>query len=359
MSATPPVVLIRGGDEVLVREHVSATVERLVADGDPAMMVDDLMLPARETGLTDGVDELAEAVGTAISAASTPPFLTERRVVVLRGCGLLRTKDDVASLVTYLENPLPTTSLLLVWDLPHGATGRRSTAPKSLVEAVSACGGVVDDIDPGRKVAEWVRARLGAEPFRFDAAAVDLMVRGVGDDPDVLIGYLTAIRGRHQPGERISVEDVEPLLVEEGGIPPWDLTDAIEAGDPALAVHALQRMLGPGDRHPLQVMATLSSYVTNLLALDGSGVTSAEQARALLGGSPYVAKKALAQATRLGSDRIAELVRLVAEADLDLRGRRRLPDYLVIEILVARMASRSAAIRGRRTPAAAGASQRR
>ncbi len=251
MSATPPVVVIRGADEVLVRELVSSTVARLVGDGDHAMMVDDLMLPTRETTLGDEVPEVADVVGAAISAASTPPFLTERRVVVVRGCALLSTKEDVASLVQYLADPLPTTSLLLVWDLPHGSkVTRRSAPPKSLLEAVEACGGMVDDVDPAKKVAEWVKTRLGAEAIRFDAGAEDLLIRRVGDNPEVLVGYLTAIRGRYQPGDRVTAADLEPLLVEEGGVPPWDLTDAIEAGDPALAVHALQRMLGPGAPPP-------------------------------------------------------------------------------------------------------------
>lgn len=359
MSTTPPVVLIRGGEAVLVREHVSATVDRLVADGDHAMMVDDLVLPLPSTLLSDKGEELAEVVGAVVSAASTPPFLTDRRVVVVRGCGLLSTKEDVAALVRYLDDPLPTTSLLLVWDLPHGATVRRSNPPKSLLEAVAACGGVVDEVTPSRKTAEWVRDRLKAEQFRFDAGAVDLVTRRVGDDPDVLIGYLTAVRGNFAAGDRISAEDLEPLLVDEGGIPPWDLTDAIQEGDPRRAVNALQRMLGPGDRHPLQVMATLTTYVTNLLALDGAGVTSADQAAKVLGGSAWVAKKAFTQSKRLGSERIADLVQLVAAADLDLRGRGRLPDYLVMEILVARMASRSAATRRPGSPVAAGGSRRR
>jgi len=359
LSATPPVLLIRGAEEVVVREHVSATLDRLVGDGDRSMMVDDLMLPGRVTPSEDGAPEVADVVGSAISAASTPPFLSERRVVVLRGCALLGTKEAVAPLVQYLGDPLLTTSLLLVWDLPHESQAKRSAPPKSLMEAVSACGGVVEDVGPPKKTAEWVRTRLEAEAIRFDAGAVDLLVRRVGDDPEVLIGFLTTIRGLHKPGDRLSAADLEDLVVEEGGIPPWDLTDAIEGGDPALAVHALQRMLGPGARHPLQVMAILTGYVANLLALDGSSVTSADQARSVLGGSPFVAQKAFAQSRRLGSDRVAELVRLVAEADLDLRGRRRIPENLIMEILVARMASRSAATRRRSTAAGAGRARRR
>jgi DNA polymerase-3 subunit delta len=75
-----------------------------------------------------------------------------------------------------------------------------------------------------------------------------------------------------------------------------------------------------------------------MLRLDGSGVTSAEQAAELLGiKSAFPAKKALAQANRLGSARIARAVELLAEADLDLRGTTGLPGELVVEVLVARL----------------------
>jgi DNA polymerase-3 subunit delta len=55
-------------------------------------------------------------------------------------------------------------------------------------------------------------------------------------------------------------------------------------------------------------------------------------------GSTFPAKKALTQARRLGSLGVAEAIRLLAEADLDLRGFERVwPDELVLEVLVARL----------------------
>lgn len=347
-STPPPVVIVRGGDEVVVREYVAGLVDRIVGDGDHAMMVDDVSLPPPSSAGDRGDEvELADAVGAAISSAATPPFLTDRRVVVVRHCALLSRKDDVASIVTYLNDPMPTTSLVLVWNLPPDSRLRRTSPPKSLLDAVASCGGVVEEVDPGKKVADWVTDRLKREPYTFDKDAVDLIVRRVGENPDTLIGFLMNIRGNFTEGDRIGAADLEMHLVDQGGVPPWIITDAIEAGDPTLAVLAAQRMLGPGDRHPLQVLASLSTYVGNMLALDGLQL-GADQAVKVLGGSPYVAKKALAQGRRLGSERLADLVRLVAEADLDLRGRRRLPEQLVVEVLVARMASRSASAGRRR-----------
>ena len=53
---------------------------------------------------------MVEAV---VNAASTPPFMTERRVVVLREVGLLKAAD-LEPLVRSLGDLLPTTELVLV-----------------------------------------------------------------------------------------------------------------------------------------------------------------------------------------------------------------------------------------------------
>ena len=75
-----------------------------------------------------------------------------------------------------------------------------------------------------------------------------------------------------------------------------------------------------------------------MLRLDGSGVNSPEQAAEVLGiKSSFPAKKALGQANRLGTARIARAMQLLSEADLDLRGSTGLSGELVVEVLVARL----------------------
>ena len=154
---------------------------------------------------------------------------------------------------------------------------------------------------------------------------------------------------------RVSPAELEPFLGEEGGAPPWELTDALDAGDAARAVQAARRLLGAGGRHPFQLLATLHKHYASMLRLDGSGVTDPDAAAALVGMAPYPARKVLTQAARLGSERVARAVSLVADADHDLRGVVDWPDGLVIEVLVARLAQlsrgRVAAPAGTRRPA--------
>ena len=71
-------------------------------------------------------------------------------------------------------------------------------------------------------------------------------------------------------------------------------------------------------------------------------------------GSTFPAKKALARRAGSGHDRIVRAIDLLAEADLDLRGGKAWPDELVIEVLVARLATCPADRPVERLDAAAG-----
>jgi DNA polymerase III delta subunit len=121
-------------------------------------------------------------------------------------------------------------------------------------------------------------------------------------------------------------------------VPPWDLTDAIDSGSIAGALSSLRRMLDAGGRHPTEVIGVLHRHYSNMLALDGiTQLDSAEAAQLLGVRSPFVAKKAMEQGRRLGTERIAQAINLLADADLDVKGRTALPSDLVLEVLVARL----------------------
>jgi DNA polymerase-3 subunit delta len=322
-----PVHLVRGDDEVILRDAAHDLVHALLGDLDAGLALEEVgaerFRPA--TGVEAGVAPLVEA-------AQTPPFLTDRRIVVGRDLDAFTRAEQVAPLVAYLGDPLPTTSLVLVW-----GAGR---IPKSVLDAVRASGGQVHDTAPGRKVAAWVDEHVTAAGLRLDRAASEHLVAWVGDDPSRLVGVLGTLVGSFGAGARLGTEDLEPFLGEPGGVPPWELTDALDRGDIPGALAKLHRMVGGGGRHPLQIMATLQGHYARMLNLDGAPVTGEKDAAQMLGmrGSTFPARKALSQARRLGHDRVVEAIDLLATADLDLRGGKAWPDELVLEVLVARLA---------------------
>jgi DNA polymerase-3 subunit delta len=321
-----PVYLLKGDDPVVLRDAVRELVHRLVGEGDASLMVEEVGEAQHRAG-GDGPGDL----GALVAAAQTPPFLTDRRVVVGRDLGDLTKAEHVAPLVAYLADPLPTTVLVLEW-----SAGR---IPKSLVEAVVSAGGAQVDTSPGRKLGDWVDTHLRDAGLHLDAAARSRVTDWLGENASRLMSLIETLSGSFPSGARLGVDDVEPYLGEEGGVPPWELTDAIDAGDIAVALHKLDRVLAGGGRHPLAVMAILHGHYSRMLRLDGADVTGEKDAAALLGmrGSTFPARKALNQARRLGHARVVRAIELLAQADLDLRGMKAWPDDLVMEVLVARL----------------------
>ncbi|MCZ7629056.1 MAG: hypothetical protein M5U19_08325 [Microthrixaceae bacterium] len=163
----------------------------------------------------------------------------------------------------------------------------------------------------------------------------------MGEEVGRLPALLELIAAANPGKDRVGPEEVLPLLGDSGGVPPWDLTDAIDRGETAKSVELLRRMMGAGGRHPLAVMATLQTHYDRMLRLDGSGVRDESAAAALLGmkGSTFPAKKAMAQGARLGHVKLARSIGLLAKADVDLRGATATPPEAVMELLVARLAA--------------------
>jgi DNA polymerase-3 subunit delta len=343
VNLNAPVYLLKGDDEVLLDDAARELVHALVGSGDRTLMVDELDV---EKYTQDNGDL---HIGPLVDAAQTPPFLTERRVVVGRQLGSFTKAEDVAPLVAYLGDPLPTTSLVLVWEkLPKpGAT--KGKQPKALLDALKKAGAEVVDTGAGTGKAKdkWLDEQFKGASVKLDGAARRLVEDRIGEDAGLLVGLLPTLEAVYGPGAKLTGEDVTPYLGVEGGVKPWDLTDAIDKGDVGGALDSLHRMMHGSGQHPLQILASLTNQYVRMLALDGSGVGDERAAAELLGikGSTYPAKKALTQCRKLGSERLAEFVVLLAQADLDLKGAKAWPAELVIEVLVARLASRTRARR--------------
>ena len=328
MTSRPPMpaYLVRGGDQTLVADALRGLLDELVGSGDVGLVVEEMPIDCEAAALVD--------------TAQTPPFLSDRRVVVAREVSRFLTAQ-VAPLVAYLAEPLDTTTLVLV-------SGGGGQLARSLVDAVRRVGHVVDADAPGGKARHgWVAARLKDAPVSLDGRAAAALEEHLGDDLGRLPALLEMLAAAYGPGARLGADDLEPFLGTAGSVAPWELTDAIDRGDTPTALAVLARLLGAGGRHPLVVHATLHTHFARMLRLDGAGVTDEAHAAEVLGmkGSTYPAAKALRQTRRLGSESVARAIWLLADADLDLKGATGWPPELVLEVLVARLSRLSGGAR--------------
>ena len=128
--------LITGDDESLMLTAIGELVKKLVGDGDRTLMVDDF----------NGEEFEMRSV---VDAAQTAPFLTDKRVVLARGVGRFNA-DDVGSLVAYIDDPLPSTELVLVAGggrMAKAVTDAMKRAQATTIEEVGGEGVLVGAYD--------------------------------------------------------------------------------------------------------------------------------------------------------------------------------------------------------------------
>lgn len=339
VNLNAPLYLLKGDDPVLLEDAALELVHALVGGEDRTLVVEELGAERYESDSGD------YQIGPLVDAAQTPPFLTARRVVLGREAGVFAKQDQVAALVEYLADPLDTTSVVLVWEKGPKVGSKLAAVPKKLADAIKKAGGEIVDTGAGqgKSKAVWIDEHLKDASVRLDSQARKLIEERIGEDAGLIVGLLPTLEAVYGKGAKVGAEELEPYLPSQGTVKPWDLTDAIDSGDVPKALDTLTRVLDGGRLHPLVVMASLTNHYGRMLALDGSGVRDEKAAADLLGmkGSTFPAKKALAQSRKLGSDRLAEFTKLLAQADLDLKGAKAWPPELIVEVLVARLASRT------------------
>ena len=171
--------------------------------------------------------------------------------------------------------------------------------PSALDKALKAAG--VPTVSPESERTDTVlktEARRTGIDLTPDAAK--LVTDHLGEDAGRVVELVEILRAAFGPDATLTVDDVEPYLGEAGGVPRYELTNAIDRGDTAGALVSLHRLLNatsprdPRPLHPMQVIATLIPHYQRMLRLDDPSIRSEQDAVAALGGKvkAYPARRA-------------------------------------------------------------------
>jgi DNA polymerase-3 subunit delta len=324
-------ICVVGTDATMVYDAVHNVINLALGELDPSFALQDFT--AKDV-TTSGAESVTPRV---LEALNTPPFLVDRRVVVVRDAQSL-VADEVAALLEWMTDPAPAIVLVL------GVVG---TKAHKLVNVGSRS---------GERVA-FVESKLAEYRVTTDHATAQRIADQVGDDVarvDALARTLQSIYG----SAPLNFSHIEPYLGDAGDVPEWDLTDAIDSGDATKAIVVARRMLDSKGRAGLQIVNMLQRHYLRMARLEGSGVRGADDAAALLGIRGFPATKALQMSQRLGTERISTAVHWITNADIALKGGvsyggkdlntdMDVTELTVIEILVARLAKMTQGARRR------------
>lgn len=346
------IISVIGSDATMVNDAVHNAIAEVLGDLDATMALEDF------TVTETAVDDERPILTAILAALNTPPFLLPRRVIAVRNAQWLPS-SDVAAIAAWAQTPTAGIDLIVGRVGAKRAATRSSKAKndgegaRSLEEVADR---VIDTTVAARAPARlaYVTSTFAQHKVTADARLLNQLSEHFGDDMasvDALARLLASIYGTAP----LTWDHVAAHVGVAGGVPEWDLTNALEAGDASQAIAVARRMLASRSKVGIQIVGMLHRYYARLAQLDGAGELTMAQAAALIDvtfnpqAKFHQVSKFINMAQRLGSDRIADAVHLIASADGDLKGGvtyggRSLDtdedptELIVIEVLVARLA---------------------
>ena len=251
-AAPDPVYLLHGDEEVLKDEAIRALLDASVGTNR------DFNLDVRYAA-----DLTRESFNALVN---TPPMLAERRAVVVRGMeyvGKRKTKlrDELGR---YLENPNPTTVLVLVV-----AAGEELDA-----DITRACTTVNLEPLAADRVPRWLSHHASTLGITLAPEAAELLIHAVGGDLSSLarelekLGSLAAGTGRP-----ITAEDVTSLVGVRRGETIYDLIDAAMERKAARAAQLVEPVLEQAGMSGVKILSLLGTHLV------GTAVARAERDR--------------------------------------------------------------------------------
>jgi len=333
------------GDEIFLYERCRrALIDSMI---DPTL---------REFSLSD-LDLADTNIFQVLDRARTPSLMAPFQVIFVKNLKNLFTrgakKEEFAALKDYFRSPNPQAVLIFVADhlrLPADLR-RMELQDKERYERIRETMGDdcalvelarVDEADAVR----WLLATADNQGMKFDADAARELADALGADMMLIASELEKLMLYASDRGRITLGDVETMVLAAKQRSLYELTDAISARDKPRALALLHGLLNASDGGEDSAIGHLymlaRTFRQMVIILEKNVRDSRAIWQALWQGfrmPPFAAEDLIRQARRYSSRReLTQKLRLIAHADLELRSSP--PDKrLVLERLVMDLAS--------------------
>jgi len=336
----PAYVLV--GDEAFFRKRCrDAILEHLVAPDSRDFSFFDFDLS--ETSLTEILDR-----------ARTPSLMAPFQVFFVRGVKALfgrgSNEEKIGSIADYCKNPNPDALLVFVADhisIPADARRMEMTDKdryQKIREDLGPICGIVElaRVEEG-EAARWIGEYCATRDVKIDADGARELVDALGGDMMTISNELEKLILYVAGKKKISLGDVETMVLSAKQRSLYELTDAISLKDRVHALEVLDAILSSGDGEEAAIghLYMLAKTFRQMLVILERNVRDQRMLWAALWQGfrvpPFAADDIIRQARRYKSKReLTRGIRLVAKADLALRsnppGKRLILEKLVLDL---------------------------
>jgi len=289
-----------------------------------------------------------------LDRARTPSLMAPFQVFFVRGVKALygRGKHDAefAALAHYFQDPNPDALIVFIADhisIPADLR-RMEMQDKERYDRIRETLGEYCTmiefarVDEGEAV-KWVQDAAAREGVKVDQDAAREMVDALGGDMMMISGELEKLILYVGEKKKITLGDVETMVLAAKQRTLYELTDAISAKDRKRALEILDAIIttGDGDEAAIGHLYMLAKTFRQMLVISEKNVRDSRALWQVLWQGfrvpPFAAEDVIRQARRYKSRReLTRAIRLIARADLALRSsptsKRMVLENLVLEL---------------------------
>jgi len=289
-----------------------------------------------------------------LDRARTPSLMAPFQVFFVRGVKELygRGSHDAEfdAIKAYAENPNPDATVIFVADhvsIPSDPRKMEMTDRDRYGRIKETLGEFCETIELARveegEAVKWIAEQAANDGVKVDADAARELVDALGGDMMLVSNELEKLTLYVGEKKRITLGDVETMVLAAKQRSLYELTDAISAKDRVRALEVLDAILSTGDGEEAAIghLYMLAKTFRQMLVIFERKVRDSRMLwQALWQGfrvPPFAAEDIIRQARRYQSRReLSRALRLIARADLALRSnppsKRMVLENLVLEL---------------------------
>lgn len=254
------------------------------------------------------------AIEDIVGAAKRFPMMAERQVIIVKEAQDL--SRNIEKLVSYAENPQPTT--VLVFNYKYKKLDKR----KKLHKAIAKSGLIYESKKLyENQVSDWIRRVLSGKKYQIEPKAAQMLVEFLGTDLSKISNELNKLMLILKEGTIINAEHIEENIGISKDFNNFELRKAVGEKNIVKANRIINYFAENPRNNPLvMTVSLLNSFFTQLLLFHGLQDKSKSSVAKAIGVSPYFVDEYFAAARNYPMRKVSQNIAFLRDADLKSKG---------------------------------------
>jgi DNA polymerase-3 subunit delta len=249
-----------------------------------------------------------------VSSAKRYPMMAERQVLIVKEAQDL--SRNIEKLVSYAENPQPTTVLVLNYKY------KKLDKRKKLHKAIAKSGLIYESKKLyENQVSDWIRRVLSGKKYQIEPKAAQMLVEFLGTDLSKISNELDKLMIILPKETIINDKHIEDNIGISKDFNNFELRKAMGSKNIVKSNRIINYFTENPKNNPLvMTISLLNSFFTQLLLFHGLQDKSKNSVAKTLGVSPYFVDEYFLAARNYPMRKVAQVIAFLRDADLKSKG---------------------------------------